>query len=269
MIENRRLPDNEGFVMEEKNENRDPAREEAFDFADLLKPIKKGIESVRYDIRAIRERDPAARSDLEVALLYPGLHALVAYRVAHALHERKAYFSARMISQAARFATGIEIHPGAKIGKGLFIDHGSAVVIGETAEIGDDCTIYQGVTLGGTGKHVGKRHPTLGDRVLVGAGAKVLGPFRVGDDAKVAAGAVVLSEVPADTTAVGVPAHIVKKGRGEIVEELDQIHIPDPVAQKLSDLERKVRKLEQQLKEAVSAPEENAAEKPRKENEHE
>lgn len=226
---------------------------------DLVKAAKqckdsaqKAVECVRYDIRSIRERDPAAKSDVEVALLYSGFHALAMYRVAHALHKKKAYFPARAVSQAARFLTGIEIHPGAEIGRGLFIDHGSAVVIGETAVIGDDCTIYQGVTLGGTGKHVGKRHPTLGNNVLVGAGAKVLGPFKVGDGAKIAAGAVVLSEVPDNSTAVGVPAHIVdKKNLKPCTEDLDQIHIPDPVAQELCRLEVKIRALEKKLEEAT------------------
>ncbi len=214
---------------------------------------------IRYDIRSIRQRDPAAQSDMEVALLYSGFHAVLMHRAAHALYKKKAYFGARAISQAARFLTGIEIHPGAKIGRGLFIDHGSAVVIGETAVIGDDCTIYQGVTLGGTGKHVGKRHPTLGNHVMVGAGAKVLGPFKVGDGSKIAAGAVVLSEVPSQSTAVGVPAHIVS--RRPRTEEMDQIHVPDPVAQELCRLEVKIRQLEQKLqqvqKQNASAATEN------------
>ncbi|MBQ2253028.1 MAG: serine O-acetyltransferase [Clostridia bacterium] len=219
------------------------------------KTAKRAYENVRYDIRSIRERDPAARSDAEVALLYSGFHALAMYRVAHALHKKKAYFPARAISQAARFLTGIEIHPAAEIGRGLFIDHGSAVVIGETAVIGDDCTIYQGVTLGGTGKHVGKRHPTLGNRVMVGAGAKVLGPFKVGDGAKIAAGAVVLSEIPDDSTAVGVPAHVVDKNNMRAhTEQMDQIHIPDPVAQELCRLEVKIRALEKKLEEAETRP---------------
>lgn len=208
--------------------------------------------SIRREIDSIKERDPAAESSAEVALLYSGFHAIAAYRIAHMLHVRGFRFTARLISQAARFATGIEIHPGAKIGKGLFIDHGSNVVIGETAEIGDNCTLYQGVTLGGTGKHIGKRHPTLGNNVMVGAGAKVLGPFKVGDNAKIAANAVVLSEVPANSTAVGMPARIVRRD-GERVnrceaEQLDQVHIPDPVAQQMCRLELKIQKLEEQLK---------------------
>ncbi|MBR7184224.1 MAG: serine O-acetyltransferase [Clostridia bacterium] len=213
--------------------------------------VKRIIREVREDVAVIRERDPAARSDLEVLLLYSGLHALLAYRAAHALHEKEHYFSARLISQAARHLTGIEIHPGAKIGRGLFIDHGMAVVIGETAELGDNCTLYQGVTLGGTGKDVGKRHPTLGNNVMVGAGAKVLGPFTVGDNAKIAANAVVLKEVPANATAVGIPAKVVRRDGERMTDaaDLDQIHIPDPVAQQLAELQRRVAELEKKEKE--------------------
>ena len=194
------------------------------------------FEALKYDLEAIRRRDPAAKSNLEVFLLYPGFRALRRHRRAHKLYEKGHFFLARKISERTKKLTGIEIHPGAKIGKGLFIDHGTGVVIGETAVIGDDCTIYQGVTLGGTGKDQGKRHPTLGDRVMVGAGAKILGPFRVGDDAKVAAGAVVLSEVPDHATAVGVPARVVKIRNEKVQEHLDQVHIPDPVAQELCRL---------------------------------
>lgn len=207
---------------------------------------------IRREIDSIKERDPAATSRLEVALLYSGFHAIAAYRIAHMLHVRGFRMPARFISQAARFATGIEIHPGAKIGKGLFIDHGSAVVIGETAEIGDYCTLYQGVTLGGTGKETGKRHPTLGNNVMVGAGAKVLGPFRVGDNVKIAANAVVLSEVPDNCTAVGIPARVVRQGGKRVKEELsgmDQVHMPDPVAQQMCLLEMKIEKLEKKLME--------------------
>jgi len=199
-------------------------------------------------VKAIRDRDPAAKSDLEVLLLYSGMHALLAYRAAHYLHTKKLYLPARAISQLARFTTGIEIHPGAKIGKGLVIDHGMGVVIGETAEIGDNCTLYQGVTLGGTGKDVGKRHPTLGDNVLVGAGAKVLGPFKIGDNSKIAANAVVLNEIPENCTAVGIPAKLVRR-EGVRVEDLDQVHIPDPVAQELKRLEYKLAELEAELEE--------------------
>lgn len=215
-------------------------------FDSLAKQFKEEIDSVK-------RRDPAARSTLEILLTYSGLHAILMYRVAHKLYEKKLYLPARMISQFARFLTGIEIHPGAKIGKGFFIDHGSGVVIGETTEIGDNCLVYQGVTLGGTGKEKGKRHPTLGNNVMVGSGARVLGPFKVGDNAKIAANAVVLEEVPPNCTAVGVPARIVRRDgkRVDSVNDLDQIHIPDPVSQELckqlmriENLEKKVNKLE-------------------------
>lgn len=204
------------------------------------------------EIESVKRRDPAARSTLEIVLTYSGLHAVLAYRVAHKLYEKKYFLAARIISQTARFFTGIEIHPGAKIGKGFFIDHGSGVVIGETTEIGDNCLVYQGVTLGGTGKDKGKRHPTLGNNVMVGAGARVLGPFKVGDNVKIAANAVVLEAVPPNCTAVGVPARIVRRN-GERVQscDLDQVHIPDPVSLELckqlariENLEKKVNKLE-------------------------
>ncbi len=196
-------------------------------------------DEIATDIAAVRQRDPAARSNLEILLLYSGVHAILAYRVAHKLYLSKHYFAARAVSQWARHKTGIEIHPGATIGKGLFIDHGMGVVIGETTEIGDNCTLYQGVTLGGTGKDVGKRHPTLGNNVLVGAGAKVLGPFTIADNSKIAANAVVLEEVPENSTAVGIPARVVRR-HGRKVDDLDQVHIPDPVAQELSRIEKKL-----------------------------
>lgn len=204
------------------------------------------FDNIKYDIKIIRERDPAAKSSAEVFFLYSGLHALIYYRIARWFHIRGRRFIARWISQQARFLTGIEIHPGAKIGRGLFIDHGSGVVIGETAEVGENCIIYQGVTLGGTGKDTGKRHPTLGNNVLVGSGAKILGPFKVGDNAKIAAGAVVLSEVPENATAVGVPARVVKLGDKKLVpvQDVDQIHTPDPVSQELCRLRFKVEQLE-------------------------
>ena len=202
----------------------------------MKKHVEETLQVVREDIKATRERDPAARSDAEVALLYSGVHALAAYRVAHRLHQNEHFFAARAISQVARFITGIEIHPGATIGKGLVIDHGMGVVIGETTEIGDNCTLYQGVTLGGTGKDVGKRHPTLGNNVLVGAGAKVLGPFKIEDNSKIAANAVVLKEVPENSTAVGIPAKVVKVAGQRVANDLDQIHIPDPVNQELTAL---------------------------------
>ncbi|MCX7715547.1 MAG: serine O-acetyltransferase [Clostridia bacterium] len=214
------------------------------------------LKDVAYDIKAVLERDPAARNGFEVFLLYPGIHAVIWHRVAHFFYKCKLKFIARLISQVVRFFTGIEIHPGAQIGRGLFIDHGMGVVIGETAVIGDDCTIYQGVTLGGTGKDRGKRHPTLGNNVMVGSGAKVLGPFKVGDNSKIAAGAVVLSEVPNDSTCVGVPARIVKcEGkRVEHTVDLDQVAIPDPVSMQLctlsvhiTNLEKRIAELEKEL----------------------
>ena len=206
------------------------------------------MNTLWQDLKSIKQRDPAARNALEIILLYSGFHALVFYRISHALYRAHLFFLARLVSQLGRFFTGVEIHPGATIGKGLFIDHGSGVVIGETAVLGDYCTLYQGVTLGGTGKDKGKRHPTLGDNVLVGAGAKVLGPFTVGDNSKIAAGAVVLSEVPPDCTAVGVPARVVKRG-GVKQETLDQVHMPDPVSLELCRLLYRIEQLEKQLKE--------------------
>ncbi len=203
-------------------------------------------EEILADVEAVKSRDPAAKNGVEIVLLYSGVHALLAYRVSHKLYLGKHYFSARFVSQLTRFLTGIEIHPGATIGKGLFIDHGMGVVIGETAEIGDNCTIYQGVTLGGTGKEVGKRHPTLGNNVMVGSGAKVLGPVNIGSDSKVAAGAVVLDDIPEQSTAVGIPARVVRR-KGTKPNNLDQIHIPDPVSQELCKLEQKIKHLEAEL----------------------
>ncbi len=203
----------------------------------------KFITAIRSEVHSVQERDPAARGFFEILLTYSGLHAVLAHRIAHSLLKHGFPTLARIVSQLARFFTGIEIHPGATIGKGLFIDHGMGVVIGETTVIGDYCTLYQGVTLGGTGKDRGKRHPTLGNNVMVGAGAKVLGPLTVGDNAKIAAGAVVLKDVPANATAVGVPARVVKMN-GVRLSDLDQIHIPDPVAQELSKLSRRVGALE-------------------------
>ena len=199
-----------------------------------------------YDIKSILERDPAARNVFEVALLYPGFHAVLMHRLAHMLYKCGLRFIPRLISQISRFFTKIEIHPGATIGKGLLIDHGCGVVIGETTVIGDDCTIYQGVTLGGTGKETGKRHPTLGNNVMVGAGAKILGPFKVGDNSKIAANAVLLQEVEPDSTCVGVPARVVKRGTKRI-GDLDQVHIPDPVSQELCRIGARIDKLAAQL----------------------
>lgn len=208
------------------------------------------IKNIKADIQSIKERDPAAHSSLEIILTYSGVHAVIFHRVAHWFYKRDLLTIARVISQISRFLTGIEIHPGAKIGKGLLIDHGSGVVIGETTEIGDNCILYQGCTLGGTGKENGKRHPTLGNNVLVGCGAKILGPFRVGDGAKIAANAVVLEAVPTNCTAVGVPARIVRRnGEKAACEDLDQIHIPDPVSQELCAYRCRLDKLEKKVKE--------------------
>lgn len=179
------------------------------------------FKNLRYDIKSVLNNDPAAKSWIEVLLLYPTIHSLVAYRVSHKLYKAKLYFLARLISQVSRFFTGIEIHPGATIGKGLFIDHGMGVVIGETAEVGNDVVIYHGVTLGGTGKHTGKRHPTVGDNVVIGSGAKVLGPILIGKGAKIGANSVVLKDVPTDATAVGIPAKNKIKSSALIIEIKD------------------------------------------------
>lgn len=210
------------------------------------------IKTIKRDIALIRESDPAARNAVEILLTYPTLRAIRSYRLAHWFYVQKYYTIARIISQRARNKTGIEIHPGATIGKGLFIDHGMGVVIGETAVIGDNCLLYQGVTLGGTGKDKGKRHPTLGNNVLVGAGAKVLGPFTVGNNVKIAANAVVLNAIPDDCTAVGVPARIVRR-KGEkvnqhkVTQDIDQIHIPDPVSLELCRLQAEVDSLKKEI----------------------
>jgi len=211
-----------------------------------VRALGKIKNEIKDNIDAIKQRDPAAKSDIEVLLLYSGLHATLAYRVSHKLYIGGHTFSARAISQAAKFLTGIEIHPGATIGRGLVIDHGTGVVIGETAEIGDNCTLYQGVTLGGTGKDLGKRHPTLGNNVLVGAGAKVLGPIIIEDNSKIAANAVVLKDIPENSTAVGIPARVARQA-GRRVDDLDQVHIPDPVAQEISKLEKKIEDLSREL----------------------
>lgn len=197
------------------------------------------------DIKAVKERDPAARSSLEIFFLYPGVKAIRMYRRANFFYRHNLKFIARYISQKAVRKTGIEIHPGATIGRRLVIDHGVGVVIGETAEIGDDVLIYQGVTLGGTGKDIGKRHPTIGNNVMISAGAKVLGPIKVGDNSRIAAGAVVLEAVPENSTAAGVPARIVRIN-GERVP-LDQVHIPDPVSQKLCRLTKRIEDLEKKV----------------------
>ena len=206
---------------------------------------------LREDIAAVRERDPAARSAIEIFLLYPGLRAVRMHRRAHWCLRHGLRFLARWISQRAVRRTGVEIHPGASIGRRLFIDHGSGVVIGETAEIGDDVLIYQGVTLGGTGKDTGKRHPTIGSGVMIGSGAKVLGPIKVGENTKIAAGSVVLRDIPPNCTAVGVPARVIKQG-GRRVDPLDQTDTPDPVAQEICQLRRRIYRLEREIQ-AVSA----------------
>ena len=200
---------------------------------------------------AYQARDPAARSKLEIFLLYPGVHALIFHRVSHWLYRHKCFFLARLNSQLARHLTGIEIHPGARIGRRFVIDHGMGIVIGETAEVGDDCLIYHGVTLGGTGKDQGKRHPTLGNNVMVSAGAKVLGPSKVGDGARIAANAVVLTEIPPEATAVGVPARVVRIA-GEKVDfasSVDQIHVTDPVQKELQALSSRLEWLENYIDE--------------------
>jgi serine O-acetyltransferase len=204
-------------------------------------------------LEAYQRRDPAARSKLEVFLLYPGVHAVIYHRIAHYFYRRGWFFLARWVSQHGRKKTGIEIHPGATIGRRLVIDHGMGIVIGETAEVGDDCLLYQGVTLGGTGKDKGKRHPTIGSNVLVGSGAKVLGPFRVGDNSRIAANAVVLSEVPPNCTAVGVPAQVVRvnglKPVADFADNVDQINdMEDPVQEELLALFQRMDELEQTVK---------------------
>lgn len=203
--------------------------------------------TIREQVQTISERDPAARGLIEILLCYPGLHAIVLHRLAHQLHRLHLCLIARLVSQISRFFTGIEIHPGATIGRRFFIDHGSGVVIGETAEVGDDCLVYQGVTLGGTGKEKGKRHPTLGNHVVVGTGAKVLGNIRVGDHVKIGAGSVVIRPVPDHSTVVGVPGRIVRM-RVSLTgtdEELEHGKLPDPEGQALEELSRRVDQLEQ------------------------
>ncbi|MDF2548418.1 MAG: serine O-acetyltransferase [Anaerosolibacter sp.] len=211
------------------------------------------FKSIREDIHAVMERDPAANSWVEVLLCYPGIHAVISHRLAHGLYKRNLKLLARIVSQINRFFTGIEIHPGAQIGRRLFIDHGMGVVIGETAEIGDDVTIYQGATLGGTGKEKGKRHPTIGNNVVISSGAKILGPFTVGDDSKIGSGSVVLREVPPNCTVVGVPGHIVIKDNVKLKSmhkeeiDLDQVRLPDPIAEELECLRKRIVELEKKM----------------------
>ena len=210
-------------------------------------------------LRAYQARDPAARSRLEIFLLYPGVHAIIFHRVSHWLWRHRLRFLARLNSQIGRFFTGIEIHPGAVIGRRFVIDHGMGIVIGETAEIGDDVLLYHGVTLGGTGKDTGKRHPTIGNNVMIACGAKVLGPFKVGDGARIASNAVVLREVPENATAVGVPAQIVRIAGKKVdyVSEVDQIHVTDPVQKKLDALASRLEFVEKMLEESNQEIKEN------------
>lgn len=207
------------------------------------------ISYIKEELNVIKERDPAIKSSLEV-FLYPSFKVILSYRIAHKLYRKRRYFLARWISQRAARKTGIEIHPGARIGKGLFIDHGSGVIIGETTVIGNNVTLYQGVTLGGTGKEKGKRHPTLKDNVMVSAGAKILGSFTIGENSKIGAGSVVLAEVPPNCTVVGVPGRIVRMGDKKMPRsDMDQIHLPDPVLQDIKELQNKNIELKEQLEE--------------------
>lgn len=215
----------------------------------MIKTLKK----IRSDYRAVFEMDPAATSRLEVILTYSGFHAILAYRFAHWLHSHRVPFFPRFISQLAKFLTGVEIHPAAKIGNGFFIDHGMGVVIGETTEIGDNVTLYQGVTLGGTGKEHKKRHPTLGNNVVVGAGAKILGGMTIGDNVKIGANAVVLTPVPANSTVVGVPGRIVKVEGEKVRTSLDHIHLPDPIMERFERMEREVKELKEKLQDKESS----------------
>jgi len=211
------------------------------------------LNTIKQDIKVIFERDPAAKSVLEVILCYPGFHAILLHRIAHAFYKMNLVLIARIISQINRFFTGIEIHPGAKIGKGFFIDHGMGVVIGETTEIGDNVTLYQGVTLGGTGKEKGKRHPTLGNNIVVGSGAKILGPVKIGDNAKIGAGAVVLKDVPPNSTVVGIPGKAVVRKKVNFSDadftkvDLNHHLLPDPVADMMRSLQKKIETLEMRI----------------------
>jgi serine O-acetyltransferase len=213
------------------------------------------FRQIRQDLQAIFDRDPAATSTLEVVLTYAGFHALLAYRISHGLKSMGVPFFPRAISQLARWLTGVEIHPSAKIGTGFFIDHGMGVVIGETAEVGDYVTLFQGVTLGGTGKERGKRHPTLGNHVVVGAGAKILGGISIGDNVKIGANSVVLKNVPANSTVIGVPARIIKS-QGERLPDatMDQIDMPDPISERLIALEQELIELRKKLDSQDSSP---------------
>ncbi|WP_054693649.1 serine O-acetyltransferase [Syntrophomonas palmitatica] len=221
------------------------------------------FKTLKREMQVIFERDPAARSVMEVLFFYPGFHAIINHRAAHFLYKSKLYFLARMVSHISRFLTGIEIHPGARIGHGFFIDHGSGIVIGETTEIGDNVTLYQGVTLGGTGKQKGKRHPTIGNNVTIAAGAKVLGSFTVGNNVKIGAGSVVLKTVPDNCTVVGVPGRIViqdgmkiEDGRAEV--DLEHHLLPDPIADTLAALQKRIDELEKKLEKTEREAAQNA-----------
>ncbi|WP_042453910.1 serine O-acetyltransferase [Neobacillus dielmonensis] len=205
------------------------------------------FKRIKEDIEVVFEQDPAARTKLEVVLTYSGLHAIWSHRIAHALYKRKFFFLARVISQTSRFFTGIEIHPGAKIGKRFFIDHGMGVVIGETCEIGDNVTVYQGVTLGGTGKEKGKRHPTIKDNVLIATGAKVLGSITIGENSKVGGGSVVLKDVPPNSTVVGIPGRVVIQDGKRINNDLNHNNLPDPIADRFSQLQNELNELKIEL----------------------
>lgn len=205
------------------------------------------FRTLKNDIDVVLERDPAARNRLEVIFNYSGVHAIWCHRIAHWLWEKRLYFIARFISQVSRFFTGIEIHPGAKIGQRLFIDHGMGVVIGETCEIGDNVTIYQGVTLGGTGKEKGKRHPTIEDNVLIASGAKVLGSMRIGKNSRIGAGSVVLKEVPPNSTVVGIPGRVVVQDGVRVTDDLDHINLPDPVSDKFKELDQEIQRLKKEI----------------------
>jgi serine O-acetyltransferase len=203
------------------------------------------FKTLKEEINAVFERDPAARSTLEIIFCYPGFHAIIFYRISHWFWEKKFYFLGRFISHLGRFFTGIEIHPGAKIGKNFFIDHGMGVVIGETAEIGDNVTIYHGVTLGGVSLNKGKRHPTIGNNVIIGSGAKILGPFKVGDNSKIGSNSVVVKEVPPNSTVVGIPGRIVS---GEKKIDFDHSNLPDPVAKAIECIIERVVSIEKEIK---------------------
>jgi serine O-acetyltransferase len=216
--------------------------------ARLVRFGQRELEQARHDVKAVKERDPAAMSTVEIVTSYSGLHALWLHRLAHPLYQHRVPLVPRWISQASRFLTGIEIHPGAQIGESFFIDHGSGVVIGETTEVGDNVTLYQGVTLGGTGKETGKRHPTLGDNVVVGAGAQLLGSIKVGDNARIGAGSVVVHDVPRNSTVVGNPGHpVLHDGQRVGIPDIDYTHLPDPVAEAMRCLVRRIVELENEL----------------------